>query len=342
MNNPLISVIIPVYNAEPFLPACLDSVLSQDYSSFEILVIDDGSTDNSAAIIDRYAAREPRIVALHQSNAGVSAARNRGLAEARGEYIAFVDADDRVTSSYLSHLLSVQADLMIAGISLLYESSGRTESHGFEHTRSAHTDRERGMIFADAEIHDTTKGPCNKLFRREIIEQHHLRFDPRYSYGEDHLFVLEFVKHCHSIAQIAHTDYLYIHRPTAASLTHRLLPYKALSAYAREAYALRQELIARLGIDNREYDRYLLEERAHLIYQSIYALYSAEGHYPADERWAFIEEVYRCDYDMVTTATRLPLIFRLMKIALRWKRRPWTDGTLLLLSRGKEWIKKHF
>ena len=61
MNNPLISVIIPVYNAEPFLPACLDSVLSQDYSSFEILVIDDGSTDNSAAIIDRYAAREPRI-----------------------------------------------------------------------------------------------------------------------------------------------------------------------------------------------------------------------------------------------------------------------------------------
>ena len=150
------------------------------------------------------------------------------------------------------------------------------------------------------------------------------------------------MKHCHSIAQIAHTDYLYIHRPTAASLTHRLLPYKALSAYAREAYALRQELIARLGIDNREYDRYLLEERAHLIYQSIYALYSAEGHYPADERWAFIEEVYRCDYDMVTTATRLPLIFQLMKIALRWKRRPWTDGTLLLLSRGKEWIKKHF
>lgn len=340
--NPLISVIIPVYNAEQFLPACLDSVLHQDYPSFEILVIDDGSTDGSAALIDRYAAREPRIVALHQRNAGVSAARNRGVAEARGEYIAFVDADDRVTPSYLSHLLSPQTDLSIAGISLLHEPSGRMESHGFDRTRSARTDRERGLLFADAEIHDTTKGPCNKLFRREIIEQHHLRFNPRYSYGEDHLFVLEFVKHCHSIAQIAHTDYLYIHRPTAASLTHRLLPYKALSAYAREAYALRQELIARLGIDNREYDRYLLEERAHLIYQSIYALYSAEGHYPADERWAFIEEVYRCDYDMVTTATRLPLIFRLMKIALRWKRRPWTDGTLLLLSRGKEWIKKHF
>ncbi|AHF12738.1 glycosyl transferase family 2 [Barnesiella viscericola DSM 18177] len=340
MNNPLISVIIPVYNAEPFLPACLDSVLSQDYSSFEILVIDDGSTDNSAAIIDRYAAREPRIVALHQSNAGVSAARNRGLAEARGEYIAFVDADDRVTSSYLSHLLSVQADLMIAGISLLYESSGRTESHGFEHTRSAHTDRERGMIFADAEIHDTTKGPCNKLFKREIIEQHHLRFDPRYSYGEDHLFVLEFVKHGQSIAQIAHIDYLYIHRKNL-SLSHKLLPYRQLSAYAREAYVLRQGLIAQLGIDNREYDRYLLEERAHLIYQSIYSLYTAEGNYPPQERWKFLEGVYQQDYDFVIKATRLPLIFRLMKMALKWKNRPLTDGMLLLLSRGKEGIKKH-
>ena len=116
--NPLISVVIPVYNAEQFLPACLDSVLHQDYPSFEILVIDDGSTDGSAALIDRYAAREPRIVALHQRNAGVSAARNRGLTEARGEYIAFVDADDRVTPSYLSHLLSPQTDLSIAGISL--------------------------------------------------------------------------------------------------------------------------------------------------------------------------------------------------------------------------------
>lgn len=340
--NPLISVIIPVYNAEPFLPACLDSVLYQDYPSFEILVIDDGSTDNSAAIIDRYAAREPRIVALHQSNTGVSAARNRGLDIARGEYIAFVDADDRVAPTYLSNFLECPADLVIAGISLLYEPSGRTESHGFDCSRMAHTDRERGELFAEAEIRSTTKGPCNKLFRREIIEQHHLRFDSRYSYGEDHLFVLEFVKHCHSIAQVAHTDYLYIHRPTTASLTHRLLPYKALSAYAREAYTLRQGLIARLGIDNREYDRYLLEERAHLIYQAIYALYTAEGNFPAEERRAFIENVYAQDYEMVMTATRLPLIFRLMKIALRWKKQPSTDLALLLLSRGKEWIKKHF
>lgn len=339
--NPLISVIIPVYNAEKFLPECLDSVLAQEYREFELLLVDDGSTDSSGAIADRYASHDPRIVALHQRNAGVSAARNRGLEAARGEYIAFVDADDRVTPTYLFDFLDSPADLTIAGMTLLYEPSGRTESYGFDRTRTAHTDRERGELFAEAEIRSTTKGPYNKLFKREIIERNHLRFDPRYSYGEDHLFVLEYVKHCRSMAQIDQANYLYIQRPTA-SLTNKLLPYKQLSSYAREAYARRQELIGQLGIDNREYNRYILEERAHLIYQSIYALYSAEGHYPADERWDFIEEVYRCDYDMVTTATRLPLIFRLMKMALRWKRRPWTDDTLLLLSRGKEWIKKHF
>lgn len=338
--EPRISIIIPIYNAEKFLPECLDSVLCQDFPSFELLLIDDGSTDASGKIADRYATKDSRIAVVHQPNAGVSEARNRGLALARGEYIAFIDADDRVSPTYLSHFLPFESDLAIAGILLLYDNSGKEEPYGFDRTRSARTDHDRGLLFADAEIRNTTKGPCNKLFKREIIEQYHLRFDPRYSYGEDHLFVLNYVKQCRSIALIAHIDYYYIQRDTD-SLTHKLLPYKALSAYAREAYALRQELIGLFGIDNREYERYMLEERAHLIYQSIYALYSAEGHFPSRERWEFIEEVYRQDYDMVVTATRLPLIFRLMKIALRWKKRPLTDGTLLLLSRGKEWIKKH-
>lgn len=338
--EPRISIIIPIYNAEKFLPECLDSVLHQDFPPFELLLIDDGSTDDSGAIADRYATKDSRIVVVHQPNTGVSAARNRGLELAQGEYIAFIDADDRVSPTYLSNFIPFESDLAIQGISLLYEQSGRTESHGFDRSCSARTDHERGLLFADAEIHDTTKGPYNKLFKREIIEQHHLRFDLRYSYGEDHLFILNYVKQCRSIALIDHIDYYYIQRDTV-SLTRKLLPYKQLSAYAREAYALRQELIGLFGIDNREYERYILEERAHLIYQSIYALYTAEGHFPARERWAFIEEVYRQDYDMVVTATRLPLIFRLMKIALRWESRPLTDGTLLLLSRGKEWIKKH-
>lgn len=338
--KPLISVIIPVYNTERFLPVCIDSIRCQDYPSFELLLIDDGSTDGSGAIIDQYAAQDPRIVALHQHNAGVSRTRNRGMDVARGEYITFVDADDRVTPTYLSDFLLAPSDLTIQGISLIEERSGRSNTCGFDHTTTALSERERGTLFADAEIRSTTKGPCAKLYKHDLIQQYNIQFDPRYSYGEDHLFVLEYVKHCQSISTVDRSNYLYIKRNTN-SLTNRLLPYKELSAYAREAYTQRQELKQQFGINNnKEYDRYILEERAHLIYQSIYALYTAEGNYPARERWAFIEEVYRQDYEMVQQATWLPLIFRLMKIALRWKNQRLTDGALLTLSRGKEWIKK--
>ena len=91
---PKISVIIPVYNAEQYLRKCLDSVVSQTFRDIEIICVDDGSTDGSGAILDEYAAKDNRIVVIHQANAGVAAARNTGLKSAQGEYLAFLDSDD--------------------------------------------------------------------------------------------------------------------------------------------------------------------------------------------------------------------------------------------------------
>ena len=337
--KPLVSIIVPIFNSAKYLPECIESILDQNYPEFELLLIDDGSTDESGSICDQYAHKDSRILSFHQKNAGVSAARNRGIEAARGEYVAFVDADDKVSPSYISDFFRFSADLVIQGFTLLNQKSGESSDKCPSRTFSAQTFDEIGATFADAEICSTTKGPCAKLYKIDIIHRYDIRFDSDYSYGEDHLFVLEYVKHCQSIATINHSNYLYINHE--GSLTNRLLAYKKLSDYAREAYLHRQELIALFGIENPDYDRYIAEERAHLIYQSIYALYSAEGNYPAQERWRFIEEVYRQDYDMTQEATQIPLIFRLIKIVLRWKRRQPTDCALLILSRGKEWIKKH-
>ena len=93
-NTPKVSVIIPVYNVEKYLQKCLDSVINQTYKNLEIICVDDGSPDNSGGILDAYAQNDSRIIVIHQENAGVSAARNRGLDAATGEYIAFVDSDD--------------------------------------------------------------------------------------------------------------------------------------------------------------------------------------------------------------------------------------------------------
>lgn len=101
---PLISVIIPAYNTEAYLARCLDSVLSQTLTDFELLLIDDGSTDGTAAIADRYAEADSRVKVIHKENGGVSSARNRGLEVARGEFITFVDSDDTVQPTYLEKL----------------------------------------------------------------------------------------------------------------------------------------------------------------------------------------------------------------------------------------------
>lgn len=105
MDSPTISVIVPVYNVEQYLKECVDSILNQTFRDFELILVDDGSTDKSGMICDAYANEDPRIIVFHQQNAGAAAARNRGLDVARGEYIAFVDSDDAINNTYLQKLL---------------------------------------------------------------------------------------------------------------------------------------------------------------------------------------------------------------------------------------------
>ena len=99
-NNPKISIIVPVYNVEQYLPRCIDSILNQSFADFELLLIDDGSKDKSGTICDEYAAKDSRIRLFHKENGGVSSARNVGLDNARGEWLAFIDGDDEITEGY--------------------------------------------------------------------------------------------------------------------------------------------------------------------------------------------------------------------------------------------------
>ena len=104
MQNPLVSVIIPVYDVEPYLRRCLDSVVNQTYKNLEIILVDDGSTDSSPEICDEYAGADSRIIVIHKENGGQAEARNKGIEAATGEYITFVDADDYISSSYVNDL----------------------------------------------------------------------------------------------------------------------------------------------------------------------------------------------------------------------------------------------
>ena len=115
IQAPKVSVIVPVYKAEAYLNRCMDSLLTQTFRNFEVLLIDDGSPDRSGEICDEYAKKDSRVRVFHEKNQGVSVARNKGLEQVRGECIAFVDADDYVERDYLMHLLQFSEDLIISG-----------------------------------------------------------------------------------------------------------------------------------------------------------------------------------------------------------------------------------
>ena len=211
----LISVIVPVYNVAPYLRRCVDSLLAQTYPNFELLLIDDGSTDDSPAICDKYNNSYVRVRAIHQSNQGVSTARNRGIEEAQGDYISFVDSDDWVEPGFLQAFVDAMGDnegkrenekmdLVVQGY---WNHSGEVKNWQQAYYREA--------TEVCAQLYEMEKKKLigfvwNKLFRRQIIIENALSFDPSIPVGEDFLFCMTFLSHTTSMATAPYVGYHYI------------------------------------------------------------------------------------------------------------------------------------
>ncbi|MGN0353865.1 MAG: CDP-glycerol glycerophosphotransferase family protein [Muricoprocola sp.] len=200
-----ISVIVAAYNAQEYLEECLESILQQGISDYEIIVVNDGSTDRTAEILDRYAERYDQITVLHKENGGPSSARNRGLDIAKGEYIAFLDSDDWMANNALKQMYDVakerDADLVIGK----YDIFNKYRSYNVHNLDEL-------VVQEDIDKYDCqilwTFSLCNKLFRRNVIEENHIRFAP-ISYSEDGVFVMSFVYHCKKISGLDEVIFHY-------------------------------------------------------------------------------------------------------------------------------------
>lgn len=203
--NDLISVIVPVYNAAKYLDACFKSLCAQDYPDWEAILVDDGSSDNSPRLCDEWAAREPRIRVLHRKNGGVSAARNAGIAEARGEYLAFLDSDDRIEPMFLSTLRHIMGNTDLAICSV--EDGGQSATPMAESNLTLDTLRRTPSRYADLTYINYS---INKLYRMSIIRQYHLGFPVGVRRSEDVNFVQDYLMHCKTMAvtpaQLYHYD----------------------------------------------------------------------------------------------------------------------------------------
>lgn len=212
-----ISVIVPIYNTEKYLDACITSIVNQPYSALQIILVDDGSTDGSGEICDAWAEKDSRIQVIHQKNAGVSAARNAGLDIAVGELISFVDSDDLLPPDVYAQLSKSwnQKDLVMGGMELIQEDGTAIPNQpNFPPSDFSLSDFIKELF---EEKKCCYLGYlCDKLMKNSIIQSNHIRFDSAIRLNEDRLFLLEYLLHCSSIS-ICHT-LVYFYRQRSAGV----------------------------------------------------------------------------------------------------------------------------
>ncbi len=224
----LISVIVPVYRAELSIARCIESIQAQTYENLQIILIDDGSPDNSGTICDDYAKDDARIVVLHTENAGVSSARNCGLSHAEGGYVAFVDSDDYITSTFIddayAQMKERRVDLYLAGLTMeINEAERHVRSEVYQAKQKTYSIRELLEAFNIDYPFLLICGPTCKLYRTDIIVDNRLRFDPDLSLGEDMLFNFDYYQHASNAYFSNNVFYHYI-RGNEESLFSRYSP----------------------------------------------------------------------------------------------------------------------
>ena len=211
MKPPLLSIVVPVYNVAVWLPKSLDSLVKQSYQNLEIICIDDGSTDASWEILQRYAEKDCRIKAIHQENAGVSAARNAGLDVATGEFVTFVDADDWLESEAYEKVVEQFAD----GVDIVCFGcvvDGASDAELDEYFNRLPYGR---IEITPAKFSELNVSLPTKVYRREIIEQHGIRFPKGVAYGEDSAFVLCLLGRAKVMYNVASRYYHYVQRDSS-------------------------------------------------------------------------------------------------------------------------------
>lgn len=198
----LVSVIVPVYNVAQFLEECIQSILKQDFEDFELILINDGSTDNSGEICNKYTSIDERVKVFHKENGGVSSARNLGIEKAKGKWITFIDSDDTIQENYFKGLISnLDSDWVLLKIereiSFIKEMDMGNKSYSLNEFVNSYF------------LYPHFPESCAKFFKLDIIKSNDLFFNTVLKFGEDSLFNLRYIKFCKIISTSNKSGYNY-------------------------------------------------------------------------------------------------------------------------------------
>ena len=245
-----ISIIIPMYNAELFLHECISSVLAQSYENWELLLVNDGSTDGTSIICNEYTLRDKRIRYIEKENGGVSSARNTGIMQANGKYITFIDSDDIVKKEYCEKLIEKMkpaVGMVAYGMEYLCED-GRTVPlvHRIKDGEYSYDNFSKVVIDDGTMSGFSLHSSCAVLYRTEIVKKNKILFDEDIRYNEDGLFNVKYFLNCKQAIEICYSECLYEYRMVASSAVHQVdmesTSYvKNMQVIEEKLYALEKE-----------------------------------------------------------------------------------------------------
>ena len=256
MNSPLVSILVPVYNALPYLERCLNSIRHQTYRTFECILVNDGSTDESLALCRKAAAEDARFTVIDKANSGVSDARNAAMRLARGEYLQFVDSDDYLTAdateTFVRTAEATGADLVLSRFYRV--TAERTGVCGHIGTDGVMTRRELAEHMMEAPANYYYGVLWNKFYRRRLVEAHDIRCESGVAWCEDFLFNLEYIRYTRLVATVRKPLYHYIKREgslaNSVSLRSVLRMKRETFSCYRELYQALEDIAGQMeGVD---------------------------------------------------------------------------------------------
>lgn len=292
-NDSLVSVVIPAYNVEEYISDCLDSVKRQTYTNLEVIIVDDGTPDNSGVIADKYAAEDSRFLVIHKKNGGVASARNTGLQKARGEFVLFIDPDDWITEDHVEYLLRLQSvDNADMCISTLLFTQKKEEQPEKIYVKTITAEDASALLLSP----DTYVGSYGKLYRREwLIDNNILQNEKIYS-GEGLNFTIKAAQHANKVT-ISNKKIYYYRRNVSKSATTRF-DLKMITNNEYSLNVIKDEAIK----TNSKFDTMWKLFRTHLFISGIIAIRTnASKEQYLDEYTYWMNTIKKDRYELITS-----------------------------------------
>lgn len=319
MIVPKISVIVPVYNTAKFLDRCIESILNQSYDNFELILINDGSTDNSVEIIKKFEKQDKRIIFINNNNNGVSETRNIGLRNAKGEYIQFVDSDDYINEDMLIDTLKLleknKSDLVITGLYLDIEKDNRVNTSIQTYDYKESTNKREIAVDVLNRLDGTyINSPINKLYKRSIIIENNIFMDKSIDLGEDYIFNIMYLKYCQ---KVIFSDKCYYHywMKIENNLTFRFRENKL--DLMRLMYEKTADYFKESGLEKREYSG-LNNIYVKWMYSSFIDLNNKGCNFNYKEKIDYLKQEISKNKYIIKETTDLNMTLKVLKYALNY------------------------